>query len=214
MFRALCSWILFSLLLMGGSAAAALPQPHATPATVQTVQATQPQVPASIDRATDFHYFIGYDSQPITWWQMSLRGIMIFLFALVLVRLSRRVFERFAPVDIILSVLIGSNLSRALTANAPFFPTLIATAALVTFYWAIIFAAVKSRTVSLLIKGRSQQFIRQGKLDRKSMTRYGIADDDLREALRSAGMHELDEVESAYLERNGAINLLRKRTDD
>lgn len=83
----------------------------------------------------DFHDLIGSKGD-ILWWQMSIRAVLIFLFGLVLIRLfGRRAFGKQTALDIVLAIVVGSNLSRALTANAPFFPTLAATAAIVLLFW-------------------------------------------------------------------------------
>ena len=157
------------------------------------------------------HRLLGQEPHTITWWQMSIRGVVLFIFALFLVRIARRAFERAAPVDIILSVLIGSNLSRAFTANAAFTPTLAATAVLVAVYWLFILASMRSRAIARLVKGRQYRLVHDGELDRSAMARHGITVADLREAMRSSGIRSLDEVEAAYLERNGSISLLRRR---
>jgi len=52
---------------------------------------------------------------------------VIFAFGLALVRLAgRRVFVRWAALDIVVAVVVGSNLSRALTGTAPLGGTLAA----------------------------------------------------------------------------------------
>jgi uncharacterized membrane protein YcaP (DUF421 family) len=58
-------------------------------------------------------------------------------FAVVLEHVGRRAFKRFATIDIILSVLIGSNLSDAFFGNASFLPTPVATTAMVVVYSAL-----------------------------------------------------------------------------
>ena len=61
---------------------------------------------------------------------------MIFVFGLALVRLAgRRVFGKWAALDIVVSIIIGSNLSRALTGNAPLWGTLAGTALLMALHW-------------------------------------------------------------------------------
>ncbi len=53
-------------------------------------------------------------------WQECARAILIFLYGLVLLRLSgRRTFAQWSALDVVLSIIIGSSLSRALTGSAP-----------------------------------------------------------------------------------------------
>ena len=83
-----------------------------------------------------FHAIIGHGSKGILWWQESIRAIFIFLYGLLLIRLAGiRAFSKQTPLDIDIAIVIGSNLSRALTGNARFLPTLAATAVIVLMYW-------------------------------------------------------------------------------
>lgn len=48
------------------------------------------------------------------------RAVLIFAYGFAMVRvLGRRVFGKWAALDIIISIIVGSNLSRALTGSAP-----------------------------------------------------------------------------------------------
>jgi uncharacterized membrane protein YcaP (DUF421 family) len=160
------------------------------------------------DHIASLHDLIGTASGAITWWQMSIRGVLVFLYGLVLVRLAgRRVFGKLAAFDIVLAVLVGSNLSRALTANAPFVPTLAATAAIALVHWSITFLALRFRFVGKLVKGEVVPLVRNGEVDWRTMRRQGLGPGDLEEAARNAGVFGLDLVENAVLERSGKISV-------
>ena len=155
---------------------------------------------------------VGREGGDITWWQMTLRGVLVFFYGLALVRLAgARIFGKLAAFDIVLAVLIGSNLSRTLTANAPLVPTLTATAGIVALHWAITKLALRSSAVGWLVKGKVVQLVRDGRVDWQAMGTGGIGQGDLDEAIRDAGVHDVDEVESAFLERSGTISVLRRR---
>jgi uncharacterized membrane protein YcaP (DUF421 family) len=63
----------------------------------------------------------------ITWWHECARAILVFGYGLALVRIAgRRVFGKWAPLDIIVSIVVGSSLSRTITGNAALFSTLAA----------------------------------------------------------------------------------------
>jgi hypothetical protein len=68
---------------------------------------------------------LGSDAQHILWWQMCIRAVFVFLFGLTVLRVfGRKAFGKQCSVNIVLAIVIGSNLSRTLTASAPFVPTL------------------------------------------------------------------------------------------
>ena len=161
----------------------------------------------------DLHDLIGNDSETITWWQMSLRGVIIFIFGVVLVRIAgKRAFGKASAFDIVLAIVIGSNLSRTLTASAPFIPTLAASTALVLLYRLLAWGAFSTSWLGKIIKGWPRCLVRDGQPVTKAMRRSQITDEDLREALRlHAGQEDLSGIQDAYLERNGQISFIRRR---
>lgn len=155
------------------------------------------------------HDLIGREGGHITWWQMTLRGLIIFIIGLLLVRLfGQRAFGRQTVLDVILAIVVGSNLSRAVTANAPFFATLVATSGLVLFYWIAGHLAARWHGVSWVVKGSVVQLMRDGRMDHDAMRGAGISEGDIAEAMRRSGIGRLDRVRSAFLERNGKISIL------
>lgn len=156
-----------------------------------------------------FHDIIGDNAHHILWWQMTIRGVIVFLFALLLLRLfGRRAFGRQNPLDIGLSIIVGADLSRAITGNSAFVPTLIVTAVIVIMFWLFEHAAIRWKLFGLLVKGRPVALIRDGALDRKAMRLWAVSEDDIREAARISGKPGLKAVRDAALERNGKISTL------
>ena len=155
------------------------------------------------------HAFIGAQGQDIGWLQMSLRATLIFVLGVLIVRFAAtRAFGKWSALDIILAVIVGSNLSRALTGSAPFLPTLIATVLLVVLHGMLAMAAARWSWLSTVTKGASVPLVREGQMDEAAMRRAGIGQGDLRMALRAAGHNDLTSVKSASLERNGDISVI------
>lgn len=157
-----------------------------------------------------FHQLVGRSSDTIAWWQMSIRAVFIFVYLLLLVRLGgRRAFAKFTSFDIVLAVLLGSVLSRCLTANAPLVATFCASAVLVALHALLARLAVRFDPVGLLVKGRRIQLVRDGALLTEPMHRTSVTERDLMEALRStAKTDDLHRIKAAYLERNGTISFV------
>lgn len=159
-----------------------------------------------------FYHLVGEDAGPIAWWQMSIRAVIIFAFALMLYRLMpRRAFGGNGAVDIVVVVLMGSNLSRALTGNAPLLAAMAATATLAALYSILAMLAWRIDPLSRLVKGRPIQLIRDGEIDRKALRRAQLGERDLEESMRLDGVTDIGDVAAAYLERNGEITVIRKR---
>lgn len=159
-----------------------------------------------------FHHLVGQDTPHMAWWQMTIRAGIIFLYALVLYRLApRRSFANLSAQDLVLTVILGSCLSRALTGNAPLLPTLVATAALVVLHAAVSALAPRSEMISCLVKGRPIRLIWQGAVDWEAVRHSGLGPRDLNEELRLKGVTRVEDVAEAHLERNGALSVIASR---
>ncbi len=155
---------------------------------------------------------LGTDTHPLIG-QMAVRAVIGYLYALLLVRVGEtRFLGSNTAFDVILGFILGSVISRAVTGNAPFFASLVAATVLVGMHWA--FAAIAYRTTffATLVKGDKRVLVKNGEILWDNMRAGHIGERDLEEAMRVNGrIEELDEVEEAYLERNGQISIIRKQ---
>lgn len=150
------------------------------------------------------------DAQAILWWQMCVRAVLVFAWGLVVVRLGgQRLFGKFAALDIVVTVMLGSLLSRVITGNAPLLAGLAATALLVLLHWLVAAAAFRWPGFGHLAKGSPVCLVRDGTIDWRAMRRTNITRHDLDEALRGRGLERTEQVRAAYLERSGAITVIR-----
>lgn len=143
---------------------------------------------------------------------MVWRTVIVFTFAIVAIRLAvRRLLGHNAGFDIIVAIVLGSVLSRAINGEAAFFPTLGASVLLVALHYVIASLAFRFHRFSELIKGRAYVLVRNGEIDVASMRRCKITPDDLHENLRlNGGTIAQESVAEARLERNGSISVVRK----
>src|SRR5436305_5487189 len=87
--------------------------------------------------------------------QECARAMLIVVYGWIAVRaVGRRVFGKWAALDIVVSIIIGSNLSRVLTGSAPLAGTLVATTLVLILHWLLAQAAARSRVMSRLLEGR------------------------------------------------------------
>ena len=154
---------------------------------------------------------IGHKGE-ILWWEMSIRAVLVFIFGLVLIRLfGRRAFGKQNPLDIVVAIIVGSSLSRALTGNAPFISIIIAMAVLVSLFWVLEHAAARWHWLGRLAKGDPVWLARDHRLDRIAMKRWGVTEGDICEAARNSGVAELDAITEAVLERSGKVSILSRK---
>jgi uncharacterized membrane protein YcaP (DUF421 family) len=142
---------------------------------------------------------------------MVARAILVFAFAVLLVRLGKKRFiSENTAFDVILGVMLGSVISRAITGQSPFVPTLCAAFVLVGLHWLFAQLASRSDGFGTLIKGKTRVLIRDGEVDWEAMRRSNLGPNDLLEALRlRASLTGWEKVKEARLERNGEISVIR-----
>ncbi len=158
-----------------------------------------------------FHRLIGPDSAHLSAAQICLRAVLIFLAGIAYIRaVGPRTFARGSPLDIVISVVIGSNLSRALTGSAAFLPTLAGTAVLVALHWLFAWSTRRFKRLGHLVKGEPVVLIRHGEVDWRELARQNISVGDLEEELRLKSALAPDEVRLATLERGGQVSVVRK----
>jgi uncharacterized membrane protein YcaP (DUF421 family) len=140
--------------------------------------------------------------------QECARAVLVLLYGYLAIRLfGRRIFGKWAALDIAVAIIAGSNLSRALTGTAPLWGTLAATTLLFLLHRLLVQTAAVSPRLSRLIEGRPAELARDGRTDRAVLRRWGVTQADLEEALRSKGLTDLDQAEQLTLEPSGAITV-------
>ena len=155
---------------------------------------------------------LGRDAAALTFVQISLRGVVVFVAALVIVRFGdRRFLSQKTAFDAVLGFILASMLARAVNGTAAFFPTLGGGFVLVVLHRLLAFYSRRSHAFGVLIKGRSDVIVREGALDEAAARRNRLSENDIVEDLRLNGnVAELRDVLLAVLERNGHISVVRR----
>ena len=143
-------------------------------------------------------------------WHMTARGVVVFIVAIILIRIGdKRFMGRNTALDVMLGFVFGSVLSRAITGNSPFFPTLAAGLVLVVMHWLLSYIAFYSDRFGTAVKGDRRLLVKDGEILWNEMKKSHISRNDLEQAIRSAGFApEVSRVATAYLERNGDFSII------
>lgn len=145
--------------------------------------------------------------------QIALRAAFIYAFGLAAVRLAdKRVLGKNTAFDVVVGVVLGSVLSRAINGNAPVFSSLAGVVVLLLLHWMFAFLSSRSHGLSVLLKGNARPLVRDGHILWEEMRRNHISEGDLLEMLRLRGrLADPREVGQACLERNGEISAIPLR---
>src|SRR5215471_11010093 len=118
------------------------------------------------------HTLLGIGTEPrdLTFLQVSVRGVIVFIATLIMVRLgSKRSLAEKTAFDAVLIVIIGSMLARVINGSEAFFPTLGTGFVLVFLHRLLGLAAYYSLSFGVLIKGKPVVLVQNGNRQQRKM---------------------------------------------
>lgn len=142
----------------------------------------------------------------------ALRGIIAFLFLLMLTRLMGPVeLGQFTTIDFIVAITIGSIASAALVDSQVHFLSSLLNMTI----WAVLcitlnIMGIRFPQIRRILVGGPLVLIKNGKIQEKNLFRAKLNFDDLMSALRLKGVALLEDVEFAVLEPRGEISVIKK----
>ena len=153
---------------------------------------------------------LGRDAGEVGAIQMALRTVFVYAFTLGVVRLgSKRFLSKATAFDVIVGIMLGSVMSRAITESASFFPTLMVGVTLIAAHWLMAALAFRFDWFGSLVKGNSILLIEDGEIQRDGMRQAGLSEHDLKQALRMQNNHtDPAKIRRAHLERSGKISVI------
>ena len=155
---------------------------------------------------------LGLEPKDLTFSQISLRGVIVFLATLLMVRLStKRSLAEKTAFDAVLLVILASMVSRAINGTATFFASIGGGFILVLVHRSFGWFACRSHAFGKLIKGSPDVIVENGQPNLPAMRRNHISEHDLEEDLRlDAQVEDLSRVRIARVERSGDISFIKR----
>jgi len=154
----------------------------------------------------------GNDPKSLTFAQIAVRGIIVFIITLVMIRFGdKRFLSKKTAFDAILGLILASMLARAVNGSAAFWPTLGGGFVLVGLHRLIAFLSRRWHKFGILVKGTSDVVVRDGRIVEAGMRRNDLSEHDLQEDMRIHGqVDDVSQIKVAYAERNGHISVVPK----
>ena len=142
----------------------------------------------------------------------TVRTILVYGITLAVVRLgSKRFLGKASAFDTVVSIMLGSIMSRAITSADDMWPIMLSGALLVAIHWALAALAYRLAWLGPFVKGEKATFVRDGEVDREAMRAAGVTGHDLEQAVRVEGVEDMSQVHRAILERDGSISVIMHR---
>lgn len=146
-------------------------------------------------------------------WELVVRGIVVYIFLILILRLSgKRQIGQLAPFDLVLLLILSNAVQNSMNGgDESLIGGLIIATTLVFINFLLGYATYKSRKLESIIEGRPQILIHNGKLDEDMMGKCQITHQELDSALHHAGCSSVHEVKTAILEANGTLSVISKK---
>ena len=148
----------------------------------------------------------------VPWWELIVRSLIVYVFLLVLIRLTgKRQVGQLAPFDLILLLVLSNAVQNAMNGGDNSVQGgLISAVTLVSLNYGIGYATFRNKRLEAIVEGRPQLLIHNGKLYKDVMEEQRLTQHELDAALRRQGVCDIWKVRMAMIENNGDITVQLK----
>src|SRR6201996_9407444 len=147
--------------------------------------------------------------------QMSDRGVIMFIIALILIRISgRRSFGVRTPLDNIITISLGAVMSRAIVGASDFVPVVVCCFVIVLLHRLFGWLIAHSKAFGRFIEGNKMVLFEDGKFQNDNMKKALVCQEDVMQGVRKSALTEdMDQIDKVYMERNGEISSIKKQLE-
>lgn len=152
----------------------------------------------------------------VPWWELVVRCIIVYVFLILLLRLSgKRQLGQLAPFDLVLLLVLSNSVQNSMNAgDNSLIGGLVSAGVLVGLNYLVSRLTFRSKLIEQIIEGRPQVLIHNGKIFEEVMKRAQLTHHELNAALRDAGCSYANDVHMAILENTGAISVVPRSDRD
>lgn len=151
--------------------------------------------------------FDGWDSLLRT----ALMGVPAYVVLIVFLRLSgKRTLSKMNAFDFIVTIALGSTLATLLLSkDVSLAQGAFAFALLIGLQFAITWSSVRMRWVRQLVTGEPLLLVHKGKILPSALCHARLTEDEVRAAVRAAGLQDLADIEAVVLETDASVTVIR-----
>jgi uncharacterized membrane protein YcaP (DUF421 family) len=145
----------------------------------------------------------------VPWWEFVVRGLAIYLFLIVMLRMTgKRQVGQLAPIDLILLLILSNAVQNSMNAgDNSLIGGMISATTLIVVNWIVGAAGYRWPRFEALIDGTPLVMVRDGRVNQSVLDDERITMAELQAALRLSGGFEMRDVKLAMLEPNGHVSV-------
>lgn len=146
-------------------------------------------------------------------WRVLLTGTAAYVTLVLFVRISgKRTLAKMNAFDLVVTVALGSTLATILLSkDVALIEGVAALALLIVLQFLVAWTSVRLRPFEEAVKSSPSTLLRQGVFLRDEMRRQRVSEEEVRAALRSAGVDATDDAAAVILESDGTFSVIRRR---
>jgi len=152
-------------------------------------------------------FFDGWDSLLRT----VVIGVLAYVALVVCLRVSgKRTLSKMNAFDLVVTVALGSTLATILLSkDVTLAQGMLALVLLIGMQFAVTWSSVRVRWVRRLVTGEPALLVHRGELLPSALRKARVTEDEVRAAVRAAGLPALGEAASVVLETDGSFSVVR-----
>ena len=144
--------------------------------------------------------------------ELLLRGVLLYLAILFLLRvMPRRMAGEVAAMDLVLILLITESASHALGDYQSLGDGVLQIVIVGTLAWLVDMLSYHSPWLRRIFEAPPLKIIHDGQLLRRNLRREFISEDELYSQLRANDVQDISEVQSAHVEGEGNITIVKRK---
>ena len=149
-------------------------------------------------------------------WQGLLRtlvvGVLAYITLVLFLRVSgKRTLSKMNAFDLVVTVALGSTLATVLlTESVALAEGALAFALLIGLQFVVTWSSVRVRWVRQLVTGEPVMLLHRGEFLPSALRQARVTRDEIRAAVRSAGLASLVDAEAVVLETDGSFSVIRR----
>ena len=132
----------------------------------------------------------------------------------IMLRLSGpRTLAQMSPLDFVVAVAVGATFARTITAvDVPLAQLIFAIALLVLMQWLLATIRARSHRARRLLDHPPVLMYYRGEMQRPTLRRHRLLEDDIHTAVRQSGRGSLDGVAAVILQQDGTLGVISDDT--
>ncbi|MDI1317788.1 YetF domain-containing protein [Flavobacterium sp.] len=139
-----------------------------------------------------------------------IRSVSVYLFMVIALRIfGKKQLSQLNTADVILILLISNSVQNAMVGNnTSLYGGMVAALALFIVNYIFKKVMLKSKFIKDLVQDTPEILIHNGKIAFETISRLGITNDELQEAMREHGVEYYKDVKLAMFEIDGSISII------